>query len=194
MAKNSHQQNESNNLFFAVSKRKGFNKHDRDGMYKINDFCMSPDDIPPGSDPKYSKGWYDSQPPKDSKYSVMNFLSLPSEAILVNNGNPKVYIIVRHVQGQKYNSYHIVQYSGGAEIEKEYQSILEALTPDNIKWKRNNKGLSDTFKWTITNDNNKNIMTISSDAHNQYLKMNTNKDISLVPHSKADNYCYWTIH
>jgi hypothetical protein len=187
-------QNESNNLFFAYPKHNWWINSDKT-MYRIKPECLKPDDIPPEVDPVYSKGWYPDPPSKDKKYSVMNYLSLPTEAILVNKGNPRIYVKIRHIEGQRYNAYHIIQTDNGNDVDKDYERKLEALNPTQLKWKRNVKNpLNDTFVFIINNDSKDyGNMTILSEAHNQYLRIPYNGNIELVQHNRADKYCYWKI-
>jgi hypothetical protein len=187
-------QNKSNNLFVAYPKQSWWSYKNRT-MYHIKPECLKPDDTPPDVDPFYNKGWYPDPPSKDKKYSVMNYLSLPSEAILVNKGNPRIYVKVRHIEGQRYNAYHIIQTDNGTEVDKDYERKLEALNPTQLKWRRNAKNpFNDTFIFIINNDSKDyGNMTILSEAHNQYLRIPYNGQVELVQHNRADKYCYWKI-
>jgi hypothetical protein len=187
-------QNASNNLFVAYPKKWWWFYRNRT-MYRIKPESFKADDIPPDVDPVYNKGWYPDPPSKDKKYSVMNYLSLPSEAILVNKGNPRIYVKVRHIEGQRYNAYNIIQTENGSEVDKEYERKLEALNPTQLKWRRDAKNpFNDTFVFIINNDS-KDLgnMTILSEAHNQYLRIPYNGQANLVHHNRADKYCYWKI-
>lgn len=190
---NAAQENDTKHLFTA-------SPSDR-YTYTIKDECLNNKPIPPDiqakiDDPKYSKGWYNNPPNKAKKYSIMNYLALPTEAILVNKGNPKIFIKVRHITGQPYNTYHVIQYSGGPEIKIIFESKLEAINPQILKWKRDLDNFdSDTFRWTINNDEtNRGEMTILSEAHNKYLRITHNRDIKLVHHNAVDRFAYWKIH
>lgn len=164
-------------------------------FYKIKDSCLARGTHPP-EDPVYNKGWHPNPPKKDKKYSVMNYLALPSEAILVNKGDNKIFIKVRHIQGKRYNTYFVIQHSGGPEVKEIFESKLEAINPRVLKWKRNLETYDlDTFRFTINNNENvRGEMTIMSEAHNQYLRMTHPRDIKLVHHNGVDNYAYWKIH
>lgn len=169
-------------------------------MYEIKEECLKPPPTPKRlikemNEPTFNKGWHPKPPSKDKKYSVMNYLSLPTEAILVNKGNPKVYVKVRKIQGKEYNKYHIIQYEGGAETKEIFESKLQAINIRLLKWKRGLDNYdSDTFRWVINNNERKNgELTIVSEAHNQYLRMDDYRDIRLVNTNQVDKYAYWMI-
>jgi hypothetical protein len=184
-----HHIRNSGYLFKASHK----NHHKNDSLYRIKNSCTDTTNDTPRKDYKYSNKWYE-QPAKDRKYSILHYLSLPSTAILVNKGNPRIFMKVRHVSGKSYNSYHIIQYSSGVEIDDQNESLLEAVDNNDLKWRQNTIPKVDSYQWVINMDQTKyGDMTITSKAHNQYLRYVSNTDKTLVHPNRADKYTHWQI-
>lgn len=184
-------ENEHYNLFHVTDKGKSDDKQ----FWKIKPDCLSVKEVPPETDPVYNKGWYPNPKPKDKKYSVMNYMALPTNARLINVGNPKINISINLVPNVKeFNLYYIRHYSQNEGSDAEI--TLEAISPDNLKWRSIIKDYDkDSLRWIVNMDEAKQgQMTIKSEAHNKYLRYVDNGDINLVNHNSADNYAYWKLH
>lgn len=196
---NAQQQEDANNLFYVYSRwgdqRRNLTQQEKDGIMGIRDECLTVEEVPETIDPVYNKGWYPPPDKRDKKYSVMNYLEIPSEAILVNSGNPKLFLKIQHMSKDRFNAYNIIQYNQDSKGKKVDQK-LEAVTTKVLKWRKYVADPNaDTFMWTVNMDETKTgEMTILSDAHNKYLRFVDYNNVSLVDHNKLDKYGYWKIH
>lgn len=183
---------EHNNVFHITER----GKNDDVPFYKIKEDCLTVDEVPAETDPVYNNGVYPPPEKKDRKYSVMNYMGLPTHAILVNVGNPKVFIKIELSPNNKFNVYYIRYHSNNTTSGKSNVITLEAIAPNNLKWRSIIKDYNkSSLRWIVNMDDEKSgQMTILSDDHNQYLRYVNNSDIKLVQHNRMDNFGYWKIH
>jgi hypothetical protein len=175
-------------------------------MYKIKEECLNPVNITPSKNDKndkndkYSDGYYPNQI-KDNKYSVLHYLGLPTEATLVNNGNNRIFIKIQHVNGEKYNIYHISMFENNDDERLDEPDnkndvniqLLEAFDNYTTRWQKV-RTPNENFNWAINIDKSKyGELTIQSRNNNGYLRAMTPYDIKTVPPNKVDKYAYWKI-
>lgn len=185
-------ENEHYSLFHANQKGRG----DNATFYKIKEDCLTVKEVPGESDPVYNKGWYPNPSNKDKKYSVMNYMALPTNATLINIGNPKISITVNLVPNSKKFNLYYVRYNSENYSGKNNEITLEAISPNILKWRSIVKDYKkDSLRWVINMDETrKGQMTIMSKPHNKYLRYVNNGDVKLVHHNSMDDYGYWKLH
>lgn len=163
------------------------------GMYSIKEKCTVSDDETLNDDHKHSNKYYEAES-KDSKYSVLHYLSIPSVALLVNKGNPKIFIYIRHVKGKAYNHYHIIMHSSDVTLGDEHESLLEAVETNKLKWRRNTIPDKETYLWAINMDKTHyGDINIKSVYHDKYLKAEDNANFKMVHHNSVDKFAWWKI-
>lgn len=162
------------------------------GMYRIKkeslESQMPLDNKDNGGKPIYSRGFID-KPVKDAKYSVLNYLGLPSSGVCINVGNNRIFIYIKQKEGQNYDHYYIYGYENGSNNSK----ILKATSSNQCTWVTSNGlTLNDSYEWIInTNQNDLGYMTIKNAKHSTYLRISSTGEYNLVYPNFIDKNAYW---
>lgn len=114
---------------------------------------------------------------------------------MVNKANSRVFILVRHIESNGYNSYHIIRKTNITNLEKEKnEEILSTVDDRRVEWTRDQYPKKSSYIWSLHMDDNKHgEFVIMSKVHNKYLKSTSMWQHQLVFPNQADNMSRWKI-
>jgi hypothetical protein len=159
------------------------------GMYRFTKNALEKSvKLDDNGNPIYSTGFIDKKA-KDAKYSILNYLGLPTTGVFINVGNNKIFIYIKQKEGQEYHNYYVYGYENGTNNSK----ILKASTTNQCMWiTYNSTTLNDSFEWVVSAEQTDlGYLTIKNVKYGTYLRISSTGEYNLVYPNFIDKNAHW---